>query len=410
MEPLTQPTSVDRCRHRAPPGTDRHAEHLDRVPQFRRSRRALRVAMGDRRARRLRARRARPEPGGRRWYERSRVAGSRNSPARAAAGSATRIVTARSMVAQAPCDGHRRAAAPASYRAPGSGVEPICRTAERDACGALMERALANQVAGRLDSAAQGLSRSPRSARRSTHDALHMAGRDRAHAQESRRGGTADLGRDARCGRVSGDRAQLLARPRRADGRARGAAGGALRARAADSGRARARARERAAPKRRRAPLRTASASAAIHLIGRMHARRSTTTDGCCDRLARLLEDERADRLGGRRAGPARAARRSTRSLDAASAALPRGGTHVFVGVHFDCARWIERADAARVIVFCFGGAAFDVSRPAARHRPRRRAAARARVSVTFASRRVSEAITPCLPPPIELREFRCRR
>jgi hypothetical protein len=33
--------------------------------------------------------------------------------------------------------------------------------------------------------------------------------------------------------------------------------------------------------------------------------------------------------------------------------AVPRGGTHVFVGVEFDCAPWIDRANADRVVVFC---------------------------------------------------------
>ena len=44
---------------------------------------------------------------------------------------------------------------------------------------------------------------------------------------------------------------------------------------------------------------------------------------------------------------------RRVQRIDGGIGAIPRGGTHVFAGVDFDCASWIDRADAERVIVFC---------------------------------------------------------
>jgi hypothetical protein len=93
---------------------------------------------------------------------------------------------------------------------------------------------------------------------------------------------------------------------------------------------------------------------------------------------------------------------RRVERVDGSSGAMPRGGTHVFVGVEFDCATWIERADAERVIVFCQPAAptryleglrtiSLDGARP---------------LELVFASRAMAERFGrghSVLPPPIDL-------
>lgn len=88
-----------------------------------------------------------------------------------------------------------------------------------------------------------------------------------------------------------------------------------------------------------------------VNLIGRVHA--GDDDDGwLLRRLANLLGPDAAlwsvDGDGSEKLGA-----HEVRRIDAGVGVVPRGGTHVFAGIDFDCARWIERADAARVIVFC---------------------------------------------------------
>jgi len=90
---------------------------------------------------------------------------------------------------------------------------------------------------------------------------------------------------------------------------------------------------------------------AAVHLIGRVHAGDHDDT-WLLRRLAAILDPDctiwAADANGTDEFGA-----RHAKCVDAQIGDIPRGGTHVFVGVEFDCAAWIERANADRVIVFC---------------------------------------------------------
>jgi glycosyltransferase involved in cell wall biosynthesis len=92
---------------------------------------------------------------------------------------------------------------------------------------------------------------------------------------------------------------------------------------------------------------------------------------------------------------------RQAKRVDAEIGAVPRGGTHVFVGVEFDCAAWIHRADAERVIVFC-------QSASPTRYLQQLRAMARdgARpVDLAFPSQAMADRFGPghtVLPPPID--------
>ena len=86
-----------------------------------------------------------------------------------------------------------------------------------------------------------------------------------------------------------------------------------------------------------------------IHLIGGVLP---STDDGAwlLRRLGALLAPERptvwtADPEGGM--AP------SSQRLPAVAGDLPRDGCHVFVGIDVDCAHWIDRSDAKRIIVFC---------------------------------------------------------
>jgi hypothetical protein len=90
---------------------------------------------------------------------------------------------------------------------------------------------------------------------------------------------------------------------------------------------------------------------ASVHLIGRVHAG-DHDDSWLLRRLADILDPActiwAADGNGTDGIGAHQAKR-----VDADLGAVPRCVTHVFVGVEFDCAAWIDRAYADRVVVFC---------------------------------------------------------
>lgn len=138
-----------------------------------------------------------------------------------------------------------------------------------------------------------------------------------------------------------------------------------------------------------------------IHLIGRMHAGDSDDA-WLMRRIAELLGTARHNIWA--TDGGARGALRSdgVRVVDAAIGAYPHGGVHVFVGIDFDCAEWIERADAERIIVFCQGARpslCLDRLRAIARDGARR-------IELVFASHARASHFGDghrLLPPPIEV-------
>ena len=234
-----------------------------------------------------------------------------------------------------------------AYRAPG-GEWAHLDEATRDLLGARMVRALAMQMEGRVDEAAREY-RDVIAAAAETHDALHMLG-------------VIELGRH------NLDEAEQLI-----------SAAKALRPPYAaieqnwqlvqDARLARARAQpeqlaERALPilvdlalaphaAGRQGGTRTAvSRSTTVHLIGRVHA--GDHDDGWLLRqLADLLDTGAVTLWAVDGDGTEVVGARRVRRVDGGIGSIPRGGTHVFVGVDFDCASWIERATAERVIVFC---------------------------------------------------------
>jgi len=256
------------------------------------------------------------------------------------------------------CHGALGAAAPgqtapprqSTYRAPG-GEWARLDDAARDLLGARMERALSMQMAGQVDESA-GEYRAVIAIAADTHDALHMLGvieLGRGNLDEAERLISAamalrppyaaiehnrQLVQDARLALVRAQPEQLAERalPILVDlALARDAAG---------------------RPGRAGGTRAAASSRPAVHLIGRVHAGESD--DGWLLRwLADLFTAEvttlwATDGDGSEVVGTHRAQR-----IDGAMGAIPRGGTHVFAGVDFDCAEWIDRADAERVIVFC---------------------------------------------------------
>ncbi len=103
----------------------------------------------------------------------------------------------------------------------------------------------------------------------------------------------------------------------------------------------------------RAAGTRTAASSRpAVHLIGRVHA--GDSDDGWLLRwLADLFGADATTLWAADGDGTEVVGAHCVQRIDGAMGAIPRGGTHVFVGVDFDCDEWIDRADAERVIVFC---------------------------------------------------------
>lgn len=143
---------------------------------------------------------------------------------------------------------------------------------------------------------------------------------------------------------------------------------------------------------------------AAVHLVGRLRAGDHDDVR-LLRRLAHILGPDVAmlwavDGDGSESVGAHR-----VRRVDAGTGLLPRGGTHVFAGVDFDCAAWIERADADRVIVFCQSAAPtryLDQLRAIARDGARP-------LELAFVSPTMAERFGPghaVLPPLVDLGEF----
>lgn len=295
-----------------------------------------------------------------------------------------------------------RQARRSSYRAPGREWAHLDEST-RDRFGAAMEQALAWQTAGALTDAARAYAEVVAEAPE-THDALHMLGvielgfgnideaaRLLAAARPLRPAYAAiehnwQLVQDALLARSRAQPEQLAER--------------ALPilvelALASDAaGRA-----HRASEKRS-----AGAGSADVHLIGRVRA--GDHDDGwLLRRLADLLGPEGAvvwavDGDGSDRVGAHR-----TRRVDGGTGAVPRGGIHVYAGVDFDCAGWIERADAERVIVFCQSAAPtryLDQLRSLARD------GARA-LELVFVSRAMANRFGPghaVLPPLLDVATF----
>jgi hypothetical protein len=94
------------------------------------------------------------------------------------------------------------------------------------------------------------------------------------------------------------------------------------------------------------------STPSAVHLIGRVHA--GELDDGwLLRRLASFLDTKGTTRWAVDGDGSEVLDARRYRRIDAGTGSVPRGGTHVIVGLDFDCAAWIEMAVAERVVVFC---------------------------------------------------------
>jgi hypothetical protein len=137
-----------------------------------------------------------------------------------------------------------------------------------------------------------------------------------------------------------------------------------------------------------------------VHLIGRVHA--GELDDGwLLRRLASLLDSKATTRWAVDGDGSEVLDARRYRRIDAGTGSVPRGGTHVIVGLDFDCAAWIDRAAAERVVVFCLPSAptrcldqlraiAHDGARP---------------LELVFSSAAVAARFGPghvVLPPPFE--------
>lgn len=237
-----------------------------------------------------------------------------------------------------------------TYRAPGREWAHLDEPA-RERFGARMEEALALQKAGRLGEAARAYA-GVIAAAPDTHDALHMLGVIElgfGHIDEAERLLTAaralrppyaaiehnwELLKDALLVRTRAQPEQLAERalPVLVDlALAHDAAGRA--GRSTGSG-----------PRDSGAP--------SVHVVGRVRA--GDDDDGwLLRRLVDVLGTDctavwAVDGDGSETVGTHRA-----RRIDAGTGALPRGGTHVYAGVDFDCDGWIDRADADRVIVFC---------------------------------------------------------
>jgi len=236
-----------------------------------------------------------------------------------------------------------------TYRAPGREWAHLDE-AQRDEIGVRMEQALAMQKAGRLDEAAREY-RAVIAVAADTHDARHMLGiieLGRGNLDEAEHLiSTAmalrptyaailhnwQLVQDACFARARAVPEQLAeaALPILVD-----LALGPPAARRSDDA--------EAVPAARAEPT-------SVHLIGRVHAGDHDDT-WLLRRLAAILDPEctiwAADADGTDEFGA-----RHEKRVDAEIGAIPRGGTHVFVGVEFDCAAWIDRSNADRVIVFC---------------------------------------------------------
>lgn len=236
-----------------------------------------------------------------------------------------------------------------AYRAPAPEWSHLDE-ATCDDLGARMEHALALQTAGRTEEAAHEYGRVVALAP-ATHDALHMLGvieLGRGNLDEAERLIAAALAQrppypaiqhnlllvhDARLAHARSQPEQLAERalPILVDL----ALSPAVPVRPLGAGGARS-----ALPR-----------SAAVQLIGRVHDGEHDDT-WMLARLAAILGEYAAVWAVDGDGTEVVAGRRVLR-VDAGIGAVPRGGTHVFVGVDVDCEAWIERAEADRVVVFC---------------------------------------------------------
>jgi hypothetical protein len=229
-----------------------------------------------------------------------------------------------------------------SYRAP-AGEWPGVSDAEADRLGALMERALAHQHAGRIVEAAR-LYRDVLQAAPRTHDALHMLGVIELGA-----------GNLEEAGRLIDDAISLrpayptithnLQLVRDAFAARDRVLPEELCERALPLLFELAFVRERHAEAR--VSTRSAAASRALHVIGRLG------DPWLMLRLSALLAPERpalwaTDSVTGATLDGVRVL-----GIDAASGFVPRGGIHVFAGLGHADLDWIERADAERIVVVC---------------------------------------------------------
>jgi glycosyltransferase involved in cell wall biosynthesis len=237
-----------------------------------------------------------------------------------------------------------------SYRAPSAEWAHLPES-ERDRCGALMEQALACQVAGRNDDAARAY-RSVLLAAPRTHDALHMLGvvvlgqgdpdeaerliltamELRAHYPGIR--ANLELARESGARRDRAQTEELCERALSLQGDL------CLFSPPAVSPRANA-------------------ASATLHLIGPIHG--GDQDDAWLFRfLAESLADAQPHLWATDHSSGARDAVTGARAIDVAAGWYPRGGIHLFAGVHFPEGDWLRHTQAERVIVFCTGAAPSD--------------------------------------------------
>jgi hypothetical protein len=260
------------------------------------------------------------------------------------------LATARAAPYQAP---DIEAPARGGYRPAGPDWDHLDET-DRATCGSLMQRALRQQVAGKLTEAAahymQVLALAP-----NTHDALHMLG-----AIELRRGNLSEARQliiaAAKLRPLYPDLEHNLRMAQDLERAARVSAGRAVPPPEALC--------EKALPMLVDLALRPApaqpgasgalakpagDAKTAIHLVAGV---RASSDDGAwlLGRLAALLAPERPTiwcAEGDREPGA------QTRALAPGVGGFPEGGCHVFVGIDIDCSEWIERGSAERVVVLC---------------------------------------------------------
>lgn len=238
-------------------------------------------------------------------------------------------------------------AAPRSkYRAPDTEWKHLPED-ERDRLGELMERALAHQVAGRLDDAKRAyqdvLAVAP-----GTHDALHMTGviaMTHGELDAAERLISAALALRPAYPAISHN-LQLVHDARRASRRALPEA---LCERAlplmVELALAPAAARARARPQ-------TLAANAPVHLVGRIDA--EGEDDGwLLRRLASILAPARPAVWATDTDTEGAIGELAARRIDGPSGFYPRGGIQIFAGIEFTERDWLAKAGAERVIVVC---------------------------------------------------------
>lgn len=286
-----------------------------------------------------------------------------------------------------------------TYRAPG-GEWAHLDEAERDRLGARMEHALALQTTGRIDEAAREY-RHVLVTAADTHDAQHMLG-------------VIELGRGNLDEAEHLISAAMALRPPYAaiqhnwqlvqDARfVRARLGPEQLAEPALPILVELTLGARAAERRDGTGLAQAATAepAFVHLIGRAHA--GDHDDGwLLRRLADILDLDRRTIWAADGGGADAMGVRHVQRVEGEAGTIPRGGTHVFVGVEFECAAWIARSNAERVIVFCQSAAP-------TRYLDQLRAIARDGVrplDLVFPSQAMAERFGrghTVLPPPLDL-------